>query len=145
MSPFSPFTVHWCCKQCPMKSIKSWFWKAMICTGEFWTDQLWTLFLMEQAGFLPTIVINARKCQCPQNVQTHFSLLSDCNHYCYYLISYYYHLCRDTYMCVCICIYICMYVYNVNKSPVHPSCQPPSPSVAFVLGMPVSHEQQLFF
>lgn len=105
MSTFSPCTVHWCCKQCPMKSIKHCSWKAMICTGEFWTDQLWALFVMEWARFLLTVVLNARKCLCPQNVQTHFS---DCNNYCYYLIYYYF------YLCVCVHIYIYIYIMYIN-------------------------------
>lgn len=127
MSTFSPCTVHWCCKQCPMKSIKCCFWKAMICAGEFWTDQLWTLFLMEQAGFLLTIVLNAKKSVCTKCPDT---LLSDCNRYGSYLIRYSHYLCK--------CI------YNVNKSPVDPNWQPLSPSTAFVLGSPVFHEHQLF-
>lgn len=64
------------------------------------------------------------------------TFLSACNHYCYYLISYYYYLCKY--------IYTHTYIYNVNKSPVHPSCQALSLSIAFVLGTPVSQELQLF-
>lgn len=66
------------------------------------------------------------------------TLLSDCNHYCYYLISHYYYLCKN------INTYMHIYIYNVNKFPVHPSCQPPSLSIALVLGLPVSQKQQLF-
>lgn len=63
------------------------------------------------------------------------TLLSDCNHYCYYFICYYYYLCK----------YIYIYIKkNINKSPAHPDNR--SHSVLHLYWDHLfSHEHQLFF